>query len=354
MNCWAYIAVNTDIKNTVKSFSDRSFCSDLFLWMAEHINLNTNSRLLLAVSGGLDSMVLLDFFQRFGLRKYHLYWGVAHFDHGLRAESAADAQWLKKLCEQRGIPYWQGRLNPDKHLMNTYSEAFLREHRYRWLFALCREQGFTHLATGHHASDQAEGIMMRLIRGGIAGLGGMPPTSHREACTLIRPLLNLPRSALAAYAHYHDLDWREDASNSEPCFFRNRLRQHVLPLLRQENPDLDRHFNEHALFWQAEQDFLNQLAQQTLTDLSSLSPERITLPVKPFRRIHPALQRLVLKLALKHLCQDNWKIFSSRHLEALRKLSESGRGKQLDLPCQIRAVREQDELVLYLGEHGNL
>jgi len=332
----------------VKNFSDRSFCSGLFVWIEKHQLLLAGSRVLLAVSGGLDSMVMLDFFRRFGQKKYALDFGVAHIDHGLRTESAADALWLNDHCQALAIPFWQIRLAvADVHQTSAQSslEAVARELRYAWLFSLAREEGFDALATAHTASDQAEGLLMRWVRGAVQGLGGMSPVQERQGLRLIRPLLDTPRAALEAYVEHYQLSWREDSSNAELDFFRNRIRAQVLPLLRAENPRLEQQWCEHALIWQEEQQFLEQLTESAALTVLSTEPEGLRVLLRSFEGLGPALQRRVLKRALTQVCGD-WKIFTSRHLEALLQLARAETGKSLNLPRGILARKEKLSILI--------
>ncbi|MBT9544990.1 MAG: tRNA lysidine(34) synthetase TilS [Candidatus Sericytochromatia bacterium] len=328
-------------------FSDRRFCSDLFLFIQRQKLLPAGSRVLLAVSGGLDSMLLLDFFRRFGKQKYGLDWGVAHLDHGLRPGSGADAAWLAEFCRAAEIPFWQARLEVAKHHAKSPQsslEAVARDLRYDWLLSLAIEQGFNCLATAHTASDQAEGMLMRLVRGSLAGLGGMAPLQSRAGICLIRPLLSQTRPSLEAYAAFQQLIWREDPSNAELDFFRNRLRHQILPLLRQENARLDQHWSEHALLWQDEQTWLEQLtAEAASASLKQESGHVLLLDLRLFQGYAQALQRRLVKTALTQLLGE-WKVFTSRHLEAVCQLADADTGKSLNLPRQVRVSRRKHAL----------
>jgi tRNA(Ile)-lysidine synthase len=322
-------------------FSDRRFCSELFLFIQQQQLFPAGSRVLLAVSGGLDSMLLLDFFKRFGRQKYGLDWGVAHLDHGLRPDSGADAAWLAAFCQTAQIPFWQARIAvAEHHAQSPQSslEAVARELRYHWLLNLAAEQGFDRLATAHTATDQAEGMLMRLVRGSLAGLGGMAPSHTREGIHVIRPLLSQTRPSLEAYAAFHQLTWREDSSNAELDFFRNRLRQQILPLLRQENARLDQHWAEHALLWQDEQAWLAELTAEAASACLKQEAKIVLLDLMLFQGYSQALKRRLIKMALTQLLGE-WKVFTSRHVEAVCQLAAADTGKSLNLPRQVRVSK---------------
>lgn len=333
-------------------FSDRRFCSELFLFIQRQRLLPAGSRVLLAVSGGIDSMLLLDFFKRFGRQKYGLDWGVAHLDHGLRPDSGADAAWLAECCQTTQIPFWQTRIDVAKHHAlgpQSSLEAVARDLRYDWLLTLAAEQGFDRLATAHSASDQAEGMLMRLVRGSLAGLGGMAPLQSRAGIHVIRPLLCLSRSELEAYASFHSLSWREDPSNAELNFFRNRLRHQVLPLLRQENARLDQHWAEHARLWQDEQAWLAELTAEAAGACLKQGANIVLLDLSLFQGYALALQRRLVKMALTQLLGE-WKVFTSRHLEAVCHLADADTGKSLNLPRQVRVSKRKRTLAFELGD----
>ena len=192
---------------------------------------------VVAVSGGADSVALLRAFHQLGGRPLV----VAHFDHGLRgAESDADAAFAADLAGRLGLPYRLGRgnLDPAAHGL----EAAARRQRYDWLAGVAAETGAGWVATGHTADDQAETVLHRLIRGtGLHGLRGMEACGRRVVAgvsfLLIRPLLPVTRAEVVAYLASLNQPYRDDSTNADPRFTRNRIRHELLPLLRSFNPD---------------------------------------------------------------------------------------------------------------------
>lgn len=171
------------------------------------------ARVLVAISGGADSVVLLHALRAAGLWRL----SAAHFDHRMRACSAADADWTGALCASWGIPLERGAATT-----SLRSEADARDARYTFLREVQRRAGALWLATAHHADDQAETVLLRMARGtGVTGLRGILP---RGPAGLVRPLLGWPRGELRRYAACHALKWRDDPSNAEPGPVRNRVR----------------------------------------------------------------------------------------------------------------------------------
>ncbi|MGV3522739.1 MAG: tRNA lysidine(34) synthetase TilS [Candidatus Sericytochromatia bacterium] len=328
----------------VPSFSDRRFCAAVFDWVRLHDLLRPGQRGVLAVSGGLDSMVMLDWFRRFAQRKYGCDFVVAHLDHALRPDSADDARWLQAQCAQDGMRLHTTRLTDLPTLPSQSSqEARARSARYDWLLETARLENCSWVATAHSASDQAETLLMRLVRGGVSGLGGMAPQRALAEQRLIRPLLGLTRPELEAYARHHGLHWREDSSNQSADFFRNRVRQQLLPWLLEENPRLVVTLAEHAALWRDEQDWLRQEAEKAYAEWVVVEQGWQCLPVQPLLRLPLALQRLLLKEILT-VYRGHWRGYTHRHLAALLSLAAGAGGKRLCLPGGPLVEKRQGSL----------
>jgi len=189
---------------------------------------------LAAVSGGIDSVVLLDGLDRLA-SDYGIELHVAHLDHGLRPASGADADFVERLAAVRGLPFHMERLADtglDEHREHG-REGAARAARHAFLERVASEAGAARIALGHTASDQVETILYRLARGtGITGLCGIPPIRG----PFVRPLIDATRAEVLAYARSRNLAWRCDATNADPGYARNRIRHRVLPELEAINP----------------------------------------------------------------------------------------------------------------------
>ena len=178
-------------------------------------------RCVVAVSGGLDSCVLLHL-ARFEARHVRREWAVAHFDHGMRSCSAADARWVVGLCRAWNVPVHVGKAD-----VPPASEEQARDARYEFLREVRERTGASVVLTAHHADDQAETVLFRLLRGtGSFGLRGIP--AHRGP-TIVRPLLDVWRTELVEYANRVRLSWKEDPTNRGSAYARNALRNRILP-----------------------------------------------------------------------------------------------------------------------------
>jgi tRNA(Ile)-lysidine synthase len=187
----------------------------------------TGDHVLVAASGGIDSIVLLHLFKEcattLGIKLT-----AAHFDHAMRDASAADAEWLAGLCEA-----WQIPLITKRSADALYGEAAARSARYAFLSEAMRSADAQRIATAHHADDQIETVIFRLLRGtGLRGLAGIP----LRRGPIIRPLLRFHKTELLEYAAQHQLGFREDESNTTDVYARNRIRRAVIPVLQTVRP----------------------------------------------------------------------------------------------------------------------
>ena len=204
-----------------------------------------------AVSGGADSVALL--FAMFLLKeKLGVQLEAAHFNHNLRGEeSDRDADFVKNLCDRYEIPLHMGSANVVAGKKGL--EAAARDARYSFFETLNGK-----IATAHTADDNAETVLMHLIRGtGLKGLGGISPVRGK----LIRPMLLITRQQVMAFLEEYHLDFVEDSSNKTDAFLRNRLRHHVIPLLKQENPRLGENLSTMAMRLRQDEEALCQIHQ---------------------------------------------------------------------------------------------
>ena|GEM_PF-1011659 len=218
-------------------FSD--LCAQVAHFMLGERMLMPAEPVLIALSGGLDSMVLLQVLSHLG-HPVH----AAHFDHRWRTESASEAEWLARWCQQAGISLSIGVATPE----TRGSEAAARAERYRFLQACAAGLGLRRVATGHHLNDQAETVLFRLARGaGLDGACGIwPQTEWLKDATIIRPLLTSTRGELEAVAQELALAHLEDPSNVDLAYRRNRIRHQVMPELAHIAPNASQNLARFA------------------------------------------------------------------------------------------------------------
>lgn len=254
-------------------------------------------RLIVGYSGGLDSHVLLHL-----LATRHESWPertleAVYVDHGLQTASAAWGTHCARVCHGLGIPFRV--LNIDARPAPGESpEAAARRARYATLAVELGPDDA--LLTGHHRDDQAETLLLQLLRGaGPHGLAAMPAAARLGQGWLLRPLLQTDRAALLAYAHEHCLRWIEDASNQDTGFDRNYLRHRVLPLLRERWPAANRSLARSARLCAETAGWLDAEAETDLTCTATERPDCLSIPV--LRELSERRQRNVLRYWLRQL-----------------------------------------------------
>jgi len=207
---------------------------DSFLgFINDHQLVGPTDRVLLAVSGGMDSMVMAHLFARAGFSV-----GIAHVNFCMRgAESDADEALVCSLAHQLDVPFFTTRFDTQEiaQQRNLSIQVVARELRYTWFGTVARENGYALIATAHHQNDVLETLLLNLVRGtGLAGLRSIPIQQGQ----IIRPLWALSRLAIKDYAVDQGLIWRNDRSNDDDKYSRNKIRHHVVPILEKLNPNL--------------------------------------------------------------------------------------------------------------------
>jgi tRNA(Ile)-lysidine synthase len=300
---------------------------------------------LVATSGGVDSMVLLhglrELSQEFGLEL-----AVGHVNHGLRgASSEADEASVRSVAAELGLDFVSRRVEPQSVRRDTPSSRRLtlqeaaRHLRYQALGSMAAELGADLVATGHNADDQAETVLLRLLRGtGPAGLVGIPVRS--EGGNVVRPLLRVARRDIETWARGRGLSWREDASNRSLGYARNRLREKWLPgLARDFNPQLLRAVGDlaEAQCWESEwfeAEVDREAAERFLLDGDALWIER-----KDWASLPVALARRLARRALHEVGGGRW--VSRAHLERMLDFLADARPHAcLELPGGLRLERQ--------------
>ncbi|VAX37060.1 tRNA(Ile)-lysidine synthetase [hydrothermal vent metagenome] len=235
-------------------------------------------RLLLAVSGGADSIALLRGMLTFQ-KEFSLEIAVIHLNHQLRGEhSDSDAQWVKELCSRFNTRFFWGERDISAIAKESRKgiEETARLVRYEFIKEIAREEKFSSVAVAHHANDQAETVLHHILRGtGMAGLSGIPSSRElEEGIQLIRPMLHISRKDILSYLQEIDQPFLEDATNQENHYTRNRIRNQLLPLLKEEyNQNIEAALLRLSTQAKELQEFITTEANKILDDaIQDISP----------------------------------------------------------------------------------
>ncbi len=225
--------------------------------------LASGDRIVAAVSGGPDSVALFRCLVELRTRWHWDIW-IGHVDHGFRgAESEGDAKFVEALGERFGVPVMVRRLHLNKYDAKMKKESlqeYARRARYQALEQMVLDRKATKLVLGHTADDQAETVLMWMLRGcGTGGLGGIPP---KRGMHVVRPLLDIHRSEIVAYLEERQEEFRVDSTNVQPVYLRNRIRQHLIPQLKQYSPGIVNVLTRQAHILRDDHTYLETLADE--------------------------------------------------------------------------------------------
>ncbi len=315
--------------------------------------LESGARVVVGVSGGPDSVTLLHVLHRLA-EPLNLTLHVAHLNHSLRgAEADGDADFVAALAAEWGLPCSVERVDVQAvaEREKLPVEEAARQARYTFLYQVAQQIGATHIAVGHNADDQAETVLMHVLRGaGLAGLRGMLPATrlrdyHLLAAKLkppaevmlIRPLLYIPRSAIEAYCAEQQLTTRFDRSNLDTTFFRNRLRHEVLPYLARLNPGIAQRLCHLAEVARADYDVLHEFVRVAWdTLLIKESPDMLAFSLAGWREQPLAIQRAIVRCAAYKL-RSSLRDVNFIHIEEAVRIAQYGvTGAQATLPQGLR------------------
>ncbi len=307
--------------------------------------------LLVGVSGGADSLALLHVLKSL-LPAERL--RVAHVDHGLRPTSAEDAQFVADISQSWGIACDLGRVDVAAlaQQQGWSLEQAGREARIAFFAQQAYRHGISAVVVAHHQDDQVESVLLHIVRGaGLAGLAGMQPVAslpHHSDLLLVRPLLSATRADIEAYCRGHGLTPREDASNQDQTFTRNKIRHALLPLLREINPNIRQRMVDLATSAESDNAFLHAQATDAFdTLLLAQTAAWLRLSRTQFAALDVALQRRVLRLAVKQLLPDATPEISFATIEQARRLaSAEASGTRSSLPGGLVLDVEPNTLTL--------
>ncbi len=327
-----------------QSFQDRAA-----EYIRKHNLISARNNILVAVSGGPDSVTLLDILHNLKTRLQIDTITVVHFDHRLRGpESDDDREFVRDLACGHGLAFHCG--TADVHAFAAERkisvEMAARECRHAFFKEIATTLKAGKIALGHTASDQAEEVLLRLLRGtGPAGMRAMLP---RTAEGIIRPLLFATREEIFEYLQSRRLEYRDDSTNQELFCQRNRLRLQIFPLLREAfHPEITKTLARYAELANEEESWWARQVEKSWTEaLGEHAHNVVSLDLPALRKLHPALLRRVLRYGIEKVRGDLSSI-TALHLQALVDNIASGKpGKSIRFPGGIEALRVSERLLV--------
>ncbi|HJV47548.1 MAG TPA: tRNA lysidine(34) synthetase TilS [Bacillota bacterium] len=319
-------------------------------WIHKQQLFSSGDRILVGVSGGVDSLALLDSLHALSKEGG---WEIfaAHLNHQFRGEeSKGDAQFVRDFCAIRNIPCEIGERDvpgyiKDHHVNPQEASRLLR---YSFYHEVSKQWNINKLALAHHANDQAETVLMRIIRGtGIDGLAGIPQTRVEKGLTIVRPFLPFYKSDLELYCKERGMTPRLDSSNLKTKYHRNLLRLKILPWLEEQlGPGIQDSLVHLADIADGENRFMEQIIKEKTKEIiKSRKNNKIVIKGKLFSECHLALQRRMIKLIFNYLLlkEENLGFI---HINQLCEWIRNGRtGTKRELPLGVTAWKEYEDVI---------
>ena len=307
-----------------------------------------NSRILVACSGGPDSMALLYLLQDIATHRHTTYKiGVAIVDHCIRPESKDEVLWLQHQVEELGLPFYSATFDVPR-LSKEYKkseETIGRQVRYQWLNEIAQSEGYDYISVAHHKDDQAESILAHIIRGsGLNGLTGMSVVQSEYAIPVVRPLLDVTKEDLLAYIGTKHISYCVDSTNEDVRYQRNRIRHRIIPELEAVNPAvvdaivrLGSSVNEDVMV-------ISDLTYRTFDKLVSIGDDEVRISRRALRQEPLAIQRRLWQRLVSTIDSDL--TLTSAHQEQLLDIVNTGEKKTFTIKS-IKVIAQCDTIKVY-------
>ena len=301
-----------------------------------------NQHIIIGVSGGADSICLFHILKSLQ-KEYNLKLTVAHINHGVRKEAKEDAKFVQSLCEEWGVHYKEHNCNIAQlsKQQKLSEEVVGRNERYGFFEEIRREYGGDKIAVAHTMNDQAETMLMRLIRGsGITGLGGI--MAKRDI--IIRPLLIISREDVESYCQDNGLEFKEDATNKMNIYTRNKLRLQVLPILKREfNPKVIESVSQAATQLQDTEDYLEMQTKVAYESVVTQYKNGYSVHIDSLLSFHKVIQSRVIRMAIENH-KGSLKDISYQNINDVLGLAYRQSGRSIDIGEKLLAIREHGEI----------
>ena len=307
-----------------------------------------NCRILVACSGGPDSMALLHLLQDIATHRHTVYeLGVAIVDHCIRPESKDEVLWLRNQADVLGLPFYTAVFDVPKlsQAQKLSEETIGRQVRYQWLTGIAQSEGYDYIAVAHHKDDQAESILAHLIRGtGLNGLTGMAVVSNDYIVPVVRPLLDVTKEELLLYLKEKDISYCIDSTNEDVRYQRNRIRHRIIPELKAINPIVSDAIVRLGASVREDISLISNLTDMAFDELVTISDEGAFISRRGLRKKPLSIQRRLWQ-RLVSIFDPEIKL-TTAHQEQLLDIVNTGEKKTFNIKS-IKVSAQCDTIKVY-------
>ena len=315
----------------------------------KHLLIKKNDSVLLAVSGGPDSVAMSSVFKKLQ-RDYGLKVGIAYFNHGIRKESDSEAEFVKKLASDSGVPFYTSKADIPgiaKDEKRSLEET-ARIRRYQFLIQTAKKNGYQKIAVAHNSDDQVETFLHRLIRGaGLKGLTGISYKVNMQGIEIIRPLLNCSREEIEFYLGKFKIKYCLDESNYEVKFTRNKIRHKLLPFLEKEyNPNIKNVLYNTAENIQQAYGFIEKETEGAFKRYVKKEGSCVKIKTDNLKKIHPYILKEIVRKAVAEVKGDLLRFEYAHWMEIESLLYERPQSSIVDLPQGVWVKKVKGWLII--------
>ena len=321
----------------------------------------SGDRIVVGVSGGPDSLTLLTLLYKYKSKiNYDII--VAHVNHLIRKDSTDDEQFVENYCKKNGLKFYCKRVNVQEiaKQQKKGEEEVGRNERYKFFDEICEKENANKIAIAHNMNDNAETMLLNLIRGtGLNGLEGIQPSQYNNR--FIRPLINCNRTEIEEFCRENNLEPRIDSTNKENIYKRNIIRNKLIPFLKELNPNIIETLSRTSAIIAENNEFIQSEAKKKfdeITDLKSIYQNSnteeskkkynlIVIDIKEFNKMPIAMQKAIIQLSIERL-NGNTRNISKKNIDDIIKLAKNNIGNKYIIYKNIKAEVKNGNLIIVL------
>ena len=306
--------------------------------------INSGDKIVVGVSGGPDSLTLLTLLNKYK-SKFNYEIIVAHVNHLIRKDSTDDEQFVENYCKKNGK-----RVNVQEiaKQQKKGEEEVGRNERYKFFDEICEKENANKIAIAHNMNDNAETMLLNLIRGtGLNGLEGIQPSQYNNR--FIRPLINCNRNEIEDFCKENNLEPRIDSTNKENIYKRNIIRNKLIPFLKELNPNIIETLSRTSVIIAENNEFIQKEAQKNLNKITELKSNLVEIDLKDFNKMPIAMRKAIIQLSIDKL-NGNIRNISKKNIDDIIKLAENNIGNKYIIYKNIKAEVKKGKLKIQINE----